>query len=110
MSQDIDFLTATPREVIARSMLMHPALFAEVMRSMARLHGTYAANTHSSEAARIANDCQSACACVAHLIDENSIDGIMLHISRWVPALDTALKLQIVPRSVWADIAARGEA
>lgn len=102
----IDYLTATSRDVIARSIAMHPSLFIDAMHDSAQIHRDHARDM-SGHSRAIALRMADAAEIVARHIAAEDIDAIMSEIRYHVPALGRALKLQCVPRSLWADIASR---
>ena len=105
-----DILTATPRDVIRRSMAMHPTLFAEAMEAAARTHGQYAASPIADRrAARIAAGCHDDCTQVADWIRDDDLAAIMAELRFWIPALNVAFRLQCIPASYHGAIACRAE-
>lgn len=104
----IDYMTATPREVIARSIAMHPSLYADAMRDAAKTHRHYAASVHRADVASIAKRLALACELAADKIEADDVEAILfIGADCWISALNVACKLQCVPPSLRGDIAAR---
>lgn len=104
----IDYMTATPREVIARSIAMHPSLYADAMRDVARMHRQHAANMASYDAISVTKRLALACELAADKIEADDVEAILfIGADCWISALNVACKLQCVPPSLRGDIAAR---
>lgn len=95
----------TARDIIARSMLLHPSLFREAMDSLAKVHRDFAAQTYNNAAAKAARDLSDACKMVSTLIYDGNIDSIMESLRYSIPALSAAGKLQCLPRHMITDAA-----
>jgi hypothetical protein len=80
--------TFTIDQVIARSIALHPTLFAEAIGKVADVHLGFVMVTHDREASRIAEGMATKLAGVAGVPDDFGL-RIML--------LDTARKLQCLP-------------
>lgn len=104
----IDFLTATPREVIQRSITCHPSLYRDAMLEAVASHSSYAAISHDKTAAEIAARLGKECRFVAECIESENTDAIIRGgMDSWISALSIAFRLQCVPHSLRADIVAR---
>ena len=105
----IDFMTATPKDVIERSILMHDSVLAENLRRSAIEHRAYAANpTHCDQTVPgIAMGMAKQCERAAILVEDGNVNAIMREMSLWIPTLNLACRLQCVPMSVQKDIVER---
>lgn len=95
----------TARDIIARSMLLHPSLFSEAMDSLATLHRDFASKTFSPDAAKAARDLADACKMAAMFVRDATLDKIMESLRYSIPALSAAGKLQCLPRAMIIDAA-----
>lgn len=50
----LDFNTCTPWDVIRRSIVVHPSLYADALFALAHTHARYAETTHDSKARKAA--------------------------------------------------------
>lgn len=118
---ELDFLTATPREVLTRSLILHPSLFAEGLAQVQRDHGKARELYRAAGPSPDAGACQTAtrhhdaarkCIEWAQQLDASDAAQKMINAGApyWRPALDVACRLQCVPVSLVADIAARAPA
>ena len=103
----IDFLAATPKQIIERSHRMHPFLFGDAIRNARDEHFRYSGRAANEKAATIAADMGHDCERILLWLQNDDVDGVCAETSTRTIALTEALKLQCVPRSLWADIASR---
>jgi hypothetical protein len=104
----IDFLTCTMRDVITRSAVCHPSLFAESMRSAAKVHAEYAVVTHNATVARIARRMSVSLNSMARDLTLDRFDANVLDLGEVIQAFGIAAKLNLVPRSCRDGIVSRG--
>jgi hypothetical protein len=103
----IDFMTCTADDVIARSAICHPSLFADTLREQGRTHiGAYAAMAQRDKyganvAAGMASDCNTVADWIA---DERRSD---LTFGQRVIAFAAAARLQCLSHAVAQDIVSR---
>lgn len=107
---EINFLTCKPRDVIARSIALHPSLYAEELEGLARLHANFAAHCYDASAAQAAKGLSEDCELAARYAREQRTDRICEALGTLIPAFEAACKLQCVPRNLRADIMARESA
>lgn len=105
----IDFLSASPADIINRSITCHLSAFVERLRALARQHGEYARTTSCRDAARIADRLRADINAAA---DDVELFGecapIMARgMAAWIPVFQAACDLQLVPRPCRDDIVAR---
>lgn len=115
----IDFMTAKPRDVIARSIALHPSLFADAMRATAKTHNAAretfraAGRRPDYQACQAATRLANACNRVADLVEggeSNAAPQIMAGgMDSWVSALNVAARLQCLSPALVADIASRAD-
>ncbi len=109
----IDFLTASPREVLARSIARHPSVMSERLAHIAADHARFSRNCYDRTAADIAARMSAECRALARMVDNGgepdsvALAIIDLGLSHSVQALTVAMELQLVPRSLRGDIAGR---
>lgn len=104
----IDFMTATMQDVIARSAAMHPSLMADALRNVASVHSQAAETMRYDRSVQTAKDMAKAARDMARtLADTGSLDPAGLSFSETVIAFGVACRLQCVPHNVALDIAAR---
>lgn len=103
----IDFTTCNMRDVIARSILMHPSLYREAMIRAAEVHDNYSRMTHDKQAANMAARSRAACLNVYDAIDREDADGIAANFLQKVVAFSEAAKLQCLTPALASDIAKR---
>ena len=106
----IDFNTATMGEVIRRSCLMHPTLFAEAMQHARDVHLGFARVTRDSVAYRTASDMTRD---LDNMIQKalrasGAIDPAEMTDGQRIQVFAIAARLQSVSPALQADIAARG--
>ena len=104
---DIDFNTATAQDVIERSVVAHPGLLQEALRTVARTHTDFAQCTSDPLACGIATKLGRQCLWAAANVRDNRIDLIMRDMGQWTSALNCAAKLQCIPRHCLDGIASR---
>jgi hypothetical protein len=106
----IDFMTCTARDVIARSLLCHPATLADNLMSAGKTHAGYSLISPRADVAEIARRMgEKAFKAACHARAEH-IEPIMADTDMRTMTLHAACELQLVPRSLRGDIAARVEA
>ncbi|MCW2317090.1 hypothetical protein M2322_002644 [Rhodoblastus acidophilus] len=108
----IDFSKCSAVEVIQRSWVCHPSLFADGLKNAANIHGHYATTCHNAEASRIAEDCAKQCrVALTTLEDYPSGEGAAAlkrgPLGPFVQAFHVACDLQCVPRHLRGDIIGR---
>lgn len=106
---EINFLTCSMDDVIARSIALHPSLLAERLRDVATIHSKAAremlGDLERGTAIKMANDCRSAASSVEHLGHfVNATFGQRLQ------AFSAAARLQCLTLSQAQAIAARDDA
>jgi hypothetical protein len=106
---DIDFNTCTATDVIQRSYVCHPTLFAEHMREAARIHNAYAYSMGARAPRQIAHNMASALRDMATAIERQEFSPESLDLSKRVQALHIACKLQCVPYAVQRDLIERNQ-
>ena len=105
---EIDFLTCTMRDVIARSVACHPSLFAESLENTARIHHEFCVTTMDKTATRIALDMRAACLAAAVSARDDNVDAIISHgRTSMICAFTAAMKLQCLPRYIANEICDR---
>lgn len=108
---DIDFLTCTMDDVIARSILMHSSMLTDMLRSAARTHAEASRTMVDGPAVRMAREMATEAMEVAQRIDTGLLasadDCHCLTFSQRIIAFGAAYKLQCVPMSLALEIAAR---
>jgi hypothetical protein len=106
----IDFMTCTARDVIARSLLCHPSTLAGRLMEVAKTHAGYSIVTPDATVAAIARRMGEKAFLAASHARVESIEPIMADFDQVIATLHCACELQLVPRSLRGDIAARMEA
>lgn len=95
---------ATLKEIVARSALMHPTLFAETLDNVAADHTRHASEYYyapGAAAARgMANEARKAAAALREEEHGAATDFIASDCSRLVIAASAAARLQCLPRHV----------
>lgn len=100
----------TAREIIARSILMHPSLFRESLIAQAELHDNYANLTTNVRAAQGAAASRAACLRAYDAIGMDDADAIVADCGTMVIALNVACKLQCLPPHIRTAAAVEWEA
>jgi hypothetical protein len=103
----IDFLTCSAVDVIKRSIVCHPSLFADKIAAARDMHAAYSRETTNQQAAASARAMSGDCAGIIAAIAEENAERIVSDTSRLVIAFQAAADLQLVPRACRADILAR---
>jgi hypothetical protein len=104
---EIDFTTCTPADVIERSYILHPSLFAEALRDAAQVHIDFCNVTANPQAKQAARKMAWSLCDMAREIDRGLFSAEILDCTRTVQALHVAAKLQCLPRHLVSDIAGR---
>jgi hypothetical protein len=109
MSLNIDFNTCTMADVIARSLLLHPSLFAETLERVARTHreASYSLRFDSKAAdiaARMARECEFMADDISTGRGLNSLE-----FGETIQAFGVACKLQCISPGLGQEIAARAD-
>ena len=104
---EINYVTATMSDIIARSMLCHHSLFRDALIAAGQMHATYSHNTHSKLAAHIALGMANDCRRMADEIDLDDFDAASLALSEKIQAFEVACKLQLVTHADKTTIAGR---
>lgn len=108
---DINFLTCTMDDVIARSILMHSSMLTDMLRSAARTHAEASRTMVDGPAVRMAREMAIEAGEVAQRVDTgllaSAADCACLTFSQRMIAFGAAYKLQCVPMSLALEIAAR---
>ena len=103
----MSYATCTMNDVIAKSYLMHPSLFADTLQAAANVHGDYAGRTYSKQASTIASGMCHDAASVKRMINKGTLDPEALTFSQRIIAFHEAWKLQCITHGVAKDIVAR---
>lgn len=107
----IDFLTCTMDDVIARSILLHPTMLTDMLRSAARTHAEASGTMLDGPAVRMAREMATEAGEVALRVETGLLasagDCHCLTFSQRIIAFGAAYKLQCVPMSLALEIAAR---
>lgn len=93
----------TARDIIGRSILMHPTLFREALSEQARMHSRQAllyAMPSQARSRQGAEASAKACLKAVAAIDAEDIDAIIAECGPMVISLNVAGKLQCLPRHV----------
>ena len=103
----VNFLTTTPAEVIARSMICHPSALTEALEAAHTSHAHY--RTYNRTAQEIAQQCAADCRDAAQMIHNDDIESIMSEMRLWIPVFHCACRLQLVTPSLRSLILEYGE-
>jgi hypothetical protein len=113
----IDFETCTPADLIKRSIVCHPSLFADRMDAIALVHTQASASLSYHRDRATAQRLSAACAYVAHMLrtddenaDELTAKIMLLGMDYWISSLNVAAKLQCVPFHIVSGAVERFEA
>jgi len=103
----IDFMTCSADDVIRRSIVCHPSLYAENLRNVAHIHAQAAmACEHDTTAAKIASRLARECRTIAEHIEAGD-EVIASGTSETIQAFSVAARLQLIPHATAKDIIAR---
>jgi hypothetical protein len=105
----MDYMTATPRDVIERSAEMHPSLLADRLRQASVTHYDYARNAPMQAVRESAEKLGQACNHAMHNVQDGRVDLICRDFSQRIVAFQVACDLLLVPRSIRGDIIARND-
>src|SRR5574337_888743 len=105
----LDFTKCTAADVIQHSWVCHPFLMTERLKDAESRHERNAKESHSTDAARIANDCAKQCrVALTTLQDYPDGEGAMVlkrgPLGPFIQAFHCAAELQLVPRHLRAAI------
>lgn len=90
----------TAKEIIARSILMHPTLYRESLIAQATIHDNYSRLTSNVLAMRSAESQRAACLRIYDSIAAEDVDSIVANCGTMIIALNVACKLQCIPPHV----------
>lgn len=94
-------MTQSARDIIARSIAMHPSLFIEMLTKQTQLHDEYFSSlTASLQGRQGAKTARDHCKAAAAMTRVGNIDGILSDSGPLFVALSVACKLQGLPPSV----------
>jgi hypothetical protein len=100
----IDFTTCSANDVIRRSVVCHPSLYAENMRNVAHVHAQAAmACEHDTVAAKVAGRLAQECRQIAERIEAGD-EVICATLSETIPAFNVAARLNCISHAVAKDI------
>jgi hypothetical protein len=104
----IDFMTCTADDVIARSATCHPSLLADTLREQGRTHiCAYAAiAAYDKHAGNVAANMASDCNTIAERLADDGTTGDLTFGQRII-AFGAAARLQCVPHAAQRSIASR---
>lgn len=107
---DIDFNTCSMRDVIARSVLLHPSVLADSMRQVQKIHHAAACTFTGKDtpAGRIAAQMRNLASGVANDIALDRLNIEALHPMALLMTFAAAAKLQCLTSAIVTSIAARG--
>jgi hypothetical protein len=88
------------KEIIARSILLHPSLFRESLIKQAEMHDNYAQLSTDARARQGAEAQRNACLKAYDAVGREDADAIVSEIGPMVVALNVAAKLQCLPPHV----------
>jgi hypothetical protein len=95
-------------DVINRSIICHPTLFAADMRNTARIHDAHAVQTQDRRSANIARGMASQLRAMATMIERtDSLEPGELTFGAKIMAFNVACGLQLIPRHTRTAIAVR---
>lgn len=97
----------TMADVIRRSIVCHPGLFAEVLQKVAKTHGDYALTTHNKLAAQSASSMEAATLFAIECIERADGADLCRNFSARIIAFGAASKLQCLPQHMQTEIAER---
>jgi hypothetical protein len=100
----------TAREIINRSILVHPSLFRESLIAQAEMHDNYAALATDSRAIAGAESMRASCLRVYDAAGTECIDEVMQNLGDMVVAVNAAAKLQCLPPHIKAQAIAAWDA
>lgn len=103
---ELDFQTATMKDIIARSIAMHPSLLVDSMVEISNIHRQYG-QLSTGPTATSARNMAIACEEAIDFIEDGDLDALCANFSAYIQTFEQACRLQCITPATKREIAER---